>query len=99
MSDQRPRLHDQKCEASQTISATCSCAIRARDALLEQLRLTNIDQLQCEAERDRYKDVLKSCETMTLELLRTIDKVHWYSDDLIRLKGEIQSALAQTEGK
>lgn len=85
MNNQRQRLHDQKCEASQTISATCSCAARARDALLEQNKAlkkelanqkkANIDYFAAGivAERDRYKDLLEKVNGMIRTQRLTVD--------------------------
>jgi uncharacterized membrane-anchored protein YhcB (DUF1043 family) len=37
---------------------------------------------------------LKNCKTMTTELQRTMDKDHWYKDDLWKLELRIDRALA-----
>lgn len=84
MNNQRQRLHDQKCEASQTISATCSCAARARDALLEQNKMLK------EALNDANKNMV-SGTYHDLELSKIEAERDRYKDLLEKVNGMIRT--------
>lgn len=78
---------------------TCEICLRKdRDALLEQLRLTNIDQLQCEAERDRYKEALKTIEALNHSGHYIEGEPGEHENKGCLASDLAQSALAQTEG-